>query len=81
MDRLTVGIMLFIYGVMGTVFQTFISYLTYLNVDEQIIHLFIMILNPLILVIPLSTLNILIIGMYPIMFMICGFFLVISQKK
>lgn len=76
-----VGTLLFIYGIMGSLFQTFIGYWTYLNMNEQMMYLLIVILNPLVLIIPLSTLNILIIGMYPFAFMICGFFLVISQKR
>lgn len=77
----TAGILLFTYGMMGALFQTFIGYWTYLNMDQQIMRFLILILNPLILVIPLSTSNILIIGIYPFASMICGFFLVIFSKK
>jgi glycerol-3-phosphate acyltransferase PlsY len=70
--------LLTVYGIVSGLFATFTNYFIYLDMD---VHVFMVILNPLLLIVPLSTLNIMIIGCYPFTMIALGFYIVISHKK
>jgi hypothetical protein len=79
MNRRKLGIALVIYGICAELVVTFANFAVYLN--GQLIGLVALIFQPLALILPFTTVNSLIIGLYPLIIIMIGFYLAISKKK